>query len=150
MTTIPPIVKILHNIDDTEQFSEELANYVNRLISFDDVEGVAAEPNTLTKEIYFMFFLGALLATKYEFEINTKQEPGKPDILLKTPWYHAIFEIMVVDSETDEMMQNGIEETIKQIDEKGYWKELGHLPLPIYKIGIACHGKKCLVKTVLH
>jgi hypothetical protein len=31
-----------------------------------------------------------------------------------------------------------------------YWHELKKSPLPVYKIGIACHGKKCLVRTILH
>ncbi|MCL2815300.1 MAG: PD-(D/E)XK nuclease domain-containing protein [Oscillospiraceae bacterium] len=52
--------------------------------------------------------------------------------------------------DADEALRSKCAEALKQIDDKQYIHELRDSPLPIYKIGIACHGKSCLVNTVLY
>ncbi|MCL2159542.1 MAG: AAA family ATPase [Oscillospiraceae bacterium] len=37
-----------------------------------------------------------------------------------------------------------------QLDEKKYWHEFGDSKRPLYKVGIACCGTECVIKTVLH
>jgi len=141
---VPPIIKIMNNIDDTEQFSEQFADFISKGIPY------CGEDKERTKSLYMIFFLSLVLVTGYRHEINFKEEPGKPDVLIKTPWYDAIIEFKVSDSEIDEVLQKTAEEALRQIDDRRYWHELITSPIPLYKIGIACHGKKCRVKTVLH
>ena len=141
---IPKIIKIMNNIDNTEQFSEDFSEFISNGIPYCD------EDKERTKFLYMIFFLSLVCVTEYEHKINFKEEPGKPDILVKTPWYDAIFQINVSDSKTDEILQIKAEEALRQIDDRRYWHETIKSPIPLYKIGIACHGKKCRVKTVLH
>ena len=141
---VPKIIKIMNNIDDTERFSDEFADFISNGIPYCD------DDKERTKSIYMIFFLSLTCVTGYEHKINFKEEPGKPDILVKTPWYNAIFQINVSDSETDDILQTKAEEALRQIDDRKYCHESIKSPVPLYKIGIACHGKKCRVKTVLH
>ena len=96
-----------------------------------------------------MFFFTMLYILGHDCKSNREAGLGRADIMLWTPQYGAIFEFKVSESPTDTALEKQANEAIKQIDEKEYRHELRESLLPIYKIGIACHGKKCLVKTVL-
>jgi hypothetical protein len=69
--------------------------------------------------------------------------------MLKARNFNAIIEFKMADSSDGAALQKKANEAIKQIDGKEYWHDLKKSPLPVYKIGFACYGKKCLVKTVL-
>ena len=142
--SISKIVDIFSNISNMEQFSERLTDFASMALSYHDV--VKNE----TERLYHVFFFTMVYILGHDCKSNREAGLGRVDIMLQTPQYNAIFEIKTSDSATDSSLQKEADEAIKQIDEKEYWYDLKKSPLPIYKIGIACHGKKCLVKTVLH
>ena len=141
---IPKIVDIFSNISDTETFSAQLTDFASMALSFHDM--VKNE----TERLYHVFFFTLLYVMGYDCTSNREAGLGRADILLHTPQYHAVFEFKVSESPSDAAMENIANEAIKQIDEKEYWHGLKNSPLPVYKIGIACHGKKCRVNTVKH
>jgi len=141
---IPKIVNVFSNISNTEQFSEQLTDFASMALSYHDVVKNEAE------RLYQVFFFTMLYVLGYDCKSNREAGLGRADIMLRTPQYNAILEIKTSDSAADASLQKEADEAIKQIDGKEYWHELRESPLPMYKIGIACHGKKCLVKTVLH
>jgi hypothetical protein len=141
---IPKIFEIFGNIADTEQFSEQLTDFASMALSYHDIVKNEAE------RLYHVFFFTLLYMMGYDCQSNRETGLGRADILLQTPQYNAIFEFKISDSEKDAVLQKEAEEAIRQIDEKEYWHEVRKSILPLYKIGIACHGKKCLVKTILH
>ena len=141
---IPRIIDIFNNISDTEQFSQRLTDFASMALSYHDVVKNEAE------RLYHVFFFTLLYAMGHECHSNREAGLGRADILLQTPQYNAILEFKTSGSAAGLSLQKEADEAIKQIDDKEYWHGLMKSPLPIYKIGIACHGKKCLVKTVLH
>ena len=141
---IPEIIGIFGNIADTKQFSEQLTDFASMALSYHDMVKDEAE------RLYHVFFFTLLYMMGYDCRSNREAGLGRADILLRTPQYNAIFEFKTSDSEKDAALQKEAERAIGQIDEKEYWHEVKNSPLPLYKIGIACHGKKCFVKTVLH
>ena len=141
---IPKIVDIFSNISNTEQFSKQLTDFASMALSYHDVVKNEAE------RLYHVFFFTMLYVLGHDCKSNREAGLGRADILLQTPQYNAIFEFKVSKSPTDTALEKKADEAIKQIDTKEYWHNLKKSPLSIYKIGIACHGKKCLVKTVLH
>jgi hypothetical protein len=141
---IPKIVDIFNNISDTEQFSERRTDFASMALSYHDVVKNEAE------RLYHVFFFTLLYVMGHDCNSNREAGLGRADIILQTPQYNAVFEFKTSDSATDSSLQKEADEAIKQIDDKEYWHELRKTSLPVYKIGIACHGKKCLVKTVLH
>ena len=70
--------------------------------------------------------------------------------MIKSRKFIAIIEFKTSTSPADAALEKECDKALKQIDEKEYWHEVRNSSLPVYKIGIACCGKKCLVKTVLH
>jgi hypothetical protein len=141
---IPQIIRIFGNIADTKQFGEQLTDFASMALSYHDVTKNEAE------RLYHVFFFTLLYVMGHECKSNREAGMGRADILLHTPQYNAIFEFKASASEKDAALQKKAEEAIRQIDEKEYWHETKNSLLPLYKIGIAFHGKKCLVKTVLH
>jgi len=100
--------------------------------------------------VYHVFFLGLVYSLGYECKSNLEAGLGRFDIALKAPRFAAVIEFKVAKGEDDKAMQAGVKEALSQIDEKEYWREFLGTDLPVYKIGISCRGKKCLVGTVLH
>jgi hypothetical protein len=141
--SIPRIIEIFNDIADTRRFDEQLTEFASMTLSYHDVV------KNNTESLYHVFFFGLLYAVGYDCESNREAGLGRPDIFLRTPEYNAIFEFKVSESETDEALRRETEIALAQIDKKEYWPELVNSPLPVYKIAIACCGKKCLVKTVL-
>jgi len=140
---IPKIVDIFSNISTTEQFSAQLTDFASMALSYHDVVKNEAE------RLYHVFFFTMLYVLGHDCESNRETGMGRVDILLKTPQYTAIFEFKVSESPADAALEKEVDAAIRQIDEKEYWHDLKKQATPIYKIGIACHGKKCLVKTIL-
>ncbi|MCL2813110.1 MAG: ATP-binding protein [Oscillospiraceae bacterium] len=141
---IPKIIGIFGNIADTKQFSEQLTDFASMALSYHDIVKDEAE------RLYHVFFFALLYMMGYDCQSNREAGLGRADILLRTPQYNAIFEFKTSGSPKDEALQKEAEEAIRQIDGQEYWHEVKDSPLPLYKIGIACHGKKCFVKTILH
>jgi hypothetical protein len=112
-------------------------------LSFHDVVKNEAE------KLYHVFFFALLYVMGHDCKSNREAGLGRADILLQTKQYNAIFEFKVSKSSSSAALEKEADNAIKQIDEKDYRHEFRSSSLPIYKIGIACHGKKCLVKTVL-
>jgi len=142
--SISKITDIFDNISDVDQFSERLTDFASMALSYHDMEKKEAE------SLYHVFFFTLMYVMDLDCKSNREAGLGRADILVQTPEYSAILEFKTSDSPTDEALKAKTEEAIKQIDEKEYWHEVRHSPLPVYKVGVACCGKKCLVKAVLH
>jgi hypothetical protein len=142
--SVSEIGDIFSNISDTEKFSKRLTDFTSMTLSYHDIIKDNIEA------LYHVFFFSMLYVMGFDCKSNREAGLGRADIILKTPIYNAVLEFKVSDSEKDEALEKECDEAIKQIDDKEYWHELRNSPLLVYKIGIACHGKKCLVKTVLH
>jgi len=140
----PKIIKLFDDLSDLDEFSAQLTEFASMTLSYHDIikEDVEA--------LYHVFFFTLLYVMGYECKSNREAGMGRADILLYTPQYNAVIEFKVADSGDDAALAAKCEAAIAQIDSKEYWHELRNSPLPVYKIGIACHGKKCLAYTVLH
>jgi hypothetical protein len=141
---VPKIAKLFDDLSDVEEFSAQLADFASMTLSYHDIIKDNIEA------LYHVFFFTLLYVLGYECKSNREAGLGRADILLWTPQYNAVLEFKIAESDADTALQEKCDEAIRQIDEKEYWHELRNSPLPVYKIGIACYGKKCLVKTVLH
>jgi len=137
------LVNIFKVINNTDLFSKRLTDFTSMVLSYNDFKA-------RDEWVYHVFFLGLVYSLGYECISNLESGLGRFDIVMKSRKFNAVIEFKVADSSNDAVLQKKADEAIIQIDEKEYWHELRKSPLPIYKIGIACHGKKCLVKTVLH
>jgi hypothetical protein len=137
------LYNIFANISNVEVFSKRLTDFTNMVLSFNDFK-------VQDEWVYHVFFLGLVYSLNYECKSNLEAGLGRFDIMIKSSKFSAVIEFKTSDSEKDAALQKECGEAIKQIDDKEYWHELKKSPLPVYKIGIACHGKKCLVNTVLH
>ena len=100
--------------------------------------------------VYHVFFLGLVYSLGYECKSNLEAGLCRFDIFLKTHGFNAIIEFKVAKKDADSALKKEADAALKQIEEKEYWQTAKGSLLPLYKIGIACHGKKCLVKTKLH
>lgn len=137
------LYSIFAGISNVDLFSRQLTDFTSMVLSFNDFKA-------RDEWVYHVFFLGLVYSLGYECRSNLESGLGRFDIMMKSSRFSAVIEFKVADSETDTALQKKVDEAVSQIDDKEYWHELRKSPLPIYKIGIACHGKKCLVKTVLH
>jgi GTP-sensing pleiotropic transcriptional regulator CodY len=134
---------IFANINNVDVFSKELTDFVSMVLSYNDFKARA-------EWVYHVFFLGLVYSLGYECKSNIEAGLGRFDIMMKSRKFNAVIEFKVSDSETDTALNKEADAALAQIDSKEYWHEVRTSPMPIYKIGIACCGKKCLVKTVLH
>jgi len=137
------LAAIFAGIGEVETFSEQLTEFVSMVLSYNDFKESA-------EWVYHVFFLGLVYSLGYECKSNLEAGLGRFDIALKTPDFAAVIEFKVAKNDKAKAMQAGVKEALSQIDEKEYWREFRNSPLPVYKVGISCHGKKCLVGTVLH
>jgi len=134
---------IFAKISDVDSFSIRLTAAVSMALSYYDfVKQVEC--------VYHFFFLGLVFTLGYECKSNQEAGMGRFDILIKSPEFSAVIEFKSVASSTNKALETGTEAALKQIDEKEYFHDLLNIEVPIYKIGIACHGKKCLVKAIRH
>lgn len=134
---------IFNDISNPDLFSERLGDFVSMLLSTHDIQNTA-------ERIYHVFFLGMVHALGYECKSNLEAGNGRFDIVLRAKTFNAVLEFKHSKAYKDEKLLDKAQEALDQIDEKEYWREFGDSDLPIYKIGLACCGNKCKVKTVLH
>jgi len=134
---------IFADIGNVEAFSKQLTEFVSMVLSYNDFKESA-------EWVYHVFFLGLVYSLGYECKSNLEAGLGRFDIAMKSPKFAAVIEFKVSGDDDDKAMQAGVKEALAQIDEKEYWWEFRNSGLPVYKIGISCHGKKCLAGTVLH
>jgi hypothetical protein len=136
------LVNIFKVITNTDLFSKRLTDFTSMVLSYNDFKA-------RDEWVYHVFFLGLVYSLGYECTSNLESGLGRFDIMMKSRKFNTVIEFKVADSSDDAALQKRADEAIKQIDEKEYWHDLRKSPLPTYKIGIACYGKKCWVKTVL-
>jgi hypothetical protein len=149
---------IFNGISNVEVFSKQLTDFVSMALSYHErvtnVNVVHMQFTPIKKEsaewVYHVFFLGLVYSLGYECKSNLEAGLGRFDIMIKSRRFCAILEFKPAQDNADETLRERVEEAIAQIDDKEYWHELRHSPLPVYKIGIACCGKKCLAKALLH
>jgi hypothetical protein len=137
------LADIFRGIRETETFSRKLTDFTSMVLSYNDIK--ARE-----EWVYHIFFLGLVYSLGYECTSNLEAGLGRFDIFLKTHGFNAVIEFKVAKSSADDALAKEADKAVVQIAEKEYWHVAKDAQLPLYKIGIACHGKKCLVKTVLH
>jgi hypothetical protein len=142
------LVEIFKQIHDVEAFSEQLTKFASMILSYHDVKEES------TEGIYHVFFLGLIHALGYKCTSNKEAGLGRFDILIEAQSFNAVIEFKKFETNSKttskSMLENKAIEALNQIDDKEYWNDIKDSPLPLYKIGIACRGKKCLVKTVIH
>jgi len=136
------LCEIFSGIQDTDSFSSKLTDFTSMRLSYHDI-GDSLETT------YHVFSLGLYIGADYECVSNLEAGLGRFDILLKAKTFNAIIEFKVSETAGDDSLDKGADKALTQIEEKEYWRAVKDSQLPLYKIGIACHGKKCLVKTVL-
>ena len=137
------LAAIFAGIGDVEAFSVQLTEFVSMVLSYNDFKERA-------EWVYHVFFLGMVYSLGYECRSNLESGLGRFDILVQSRRFSAVIEFKAVKSASTAALQKGADAALSQIDCKEYLHELRDSPLPVYKIGIACCGKKCLVKTVLY
>jgi len=134
---------IFEGITDVDAFGKKLTDFVSMVLSYNDFKAQA-------EWVYHVFFLGLVHSLGYECKSNLEAGLGRFDIAMRSDNFCAVIEFKVAKTKTKAALEAKCAEALAQIDEKEYWRELTGSPLPVYKIGIACHGKKCLAKAVLH
>jgi hypothetical protein len=134
---------IFSNIADTEAFDRKLEKLIMNLFSYYDA-------GRETENAYHMFFLGMIKAFGMDCKTNREDGLGRPDIVAETLNAVIIIEFKAVNEKSGETLNSRLSEALAQIDERKYWHAYLDADKPIYKTGIACHGKKCMIKTVLH
>ena len=130
-----------------ELFGELLQEFTLKSMSSFDI------PDNEPERSYHLFVLGLLVTLGDIFEVKPNRESGygRYDIMLiphdKKRW-GIILEFKKVMSTSEETLATSAQKALDQIKDKGYAQEL--LDRSISKItafGIACKGKKVLVKT---
>jgi len=131
---------IFGGISDVEMFGKRLTDFMSMALSYNDFKAQA-------EWVYHVFFLGLAHSLGYECKSNLEAGLGRFDIMMRSHSFGAVIEFKVSKSSRDAALAKVCDAAIAQIDAKEYMRELRDSPLPVYKIGIACHGKKCLVKV---
>ena len=134
---------IFAGIADVDSFSRQLTEFTSMVLSYNDFKARA-------EWVYHVLFFGLVYSLGYECKSNIEAGLGRFDIMIKSRRFCAVIEFKVSDSGTDAALNKSADEALVQIDAKEYWHGLKDSPAPLYKIGIACHGKKCMAKTILH
>jgi len=135
-------IGIFDTIENTEEFSRKLTNFISMRLSYFD-----AASNELEK-IYHVFIFGMVLLLGYKCTSNLEAGFGRYDILIEAPRFSAVIEFK--QSKTQKGLNKDVNAALAQIDDKKYYAPVLERKLPIYKIGIACYKKSCVVKSVLY
>ena len=134
---------IFAGIENVGQFGRELTEFVSMVLSYNDFR-------EQDEWVYHVFFLGLVYSLGYDCKSNLEAGLGRFDITVQSNRFRAVIEFKAAGKPDDAALEREAEAALRQIDGKEYWRALKNSPLPLYKIAIACHGKKCLVKAVLH
>jgi len=135
-------IGIFESIEDAESFSRKLTNFLSMRLSYFD-----ANANELEKT-YHVFIFGMVLLLGYKCTSNLEAGFGRYDILIEAPKFSAVIEFK--QSKTLKSLDKDVQTALSQIDERRYYAPVLERGLPIYKIGIACYKKSCMVKSLLH
>ena len=133
---------IFDNIENTGEFDRKLTNFISMKLSYFDLDA-----NELEK-IYHVFIFGMILLLGYKCTSNLEAGFGRYDIFIEAPKFSAVIEFKQSESRQD--LEKDMQAALAQIDDKQYYAPVLEKKLPIYKIGIACYKKTCMVKTILH
>jgi len=132
---------IFNNINDTEEFSSQLKDFIDFRLSYYDTD--KNEP----ERIYHVFLFGMALAAKYKCVSNKESGFGRYDLMIEGNMFNAVLEFKKAGSESE--LEKKAEEALLQIDKKKYYAGVKNSK-PVYKVGISCYKTVCMVKTVLH
>ena len=135
-------IDIFENIADTEKFSRRLTNFISMRLSCFDTDSGELE------RTYHVFIFGMMLVLGYKCTSNLEAGFGRYDILVEAEKFCAIMEFK--QSKSLKALGKDTRVALKQIDDRHYHSAVLERKLPVYKIGIACYKKACMVKTVLH
>ncbi|MCL2665988.1 MAG: PD-(D/E)XK nuclease domain-containing protein, partial [Defluviitaleaceae bacterium] len=120
----------------------KLTNFISVRLSYFDAESKELE------KTYHVFIFGMVLLLGYKCASNLEAGFGRYDILIEAPMFSAVIEFK--QSKTAENLEQDVKTALSQIDERRYYAPVLEKGLPIYKIGIACYKKSCVVKSALH
>ncbi|MCL2159400.1 MAG: ATP-binding protein [Oscillospiraceae bacterium] len=135
-------IDIFNNIDRTEEFSRKLTALISMKLSIFDTDSGELE------KTYHVFIFGMILLLGYKCTSNLEAGFGRYDILIEAPKFSAVIEFK--KSKSLKTLEKDVQTALKQIDDKQYYAPVVERGLPIYKIGIACYKKACIVKNHLH
>ncbi|MCL2815267.1 MAG: ATP-binding protein, partial [Oscillospiraceae bacterium] len=133
---------IFDHIANTDVFSRKLTNFLSMRLSYFDADSDELE------KTYHVFIFGMVLLLGYRCASNLEAGFGRYDIQIEAPQFSAVLEFK--RSETPKDLDKDVQTALSQIDEKQYYAPVLGRGLPVYKIGIACYKKACVVKSVLH
>ena len=133
---------IFDNIENTEEFDRKLTNFISMKLSYFDADSSELE------KTYHVFVFGMVLLLGYKCSSNLEAGFGRYDILIEAPKFCAVIEFK--QSKSQKSLVKDAQAALKQIDERQYFHPFLEKGLPIYKIGMACYRKACIVKTVLN
>ena len=133
---------IFEHIANTDVFSRRLTNFLSMRLSYFEADSGELE------KTYHVFIFGMVLLLGYRCASNLEAGFGRYDIQIEAPQFSAVLEFK--RSETPKDLDKDVQTALSQIDEKQYYAPVLGRGLPVYKIGIACYKKACVVKSVLH
>lgn len=128
---------------DAEQAQEMFTLYMHRVISIRD-NNVRDE----LKENFYQGIMVGLLSFMDEWKVRSSEESGDGycDITVRIP-AEKIGIIIELKFREDEKMEEGVDEALKQIEEKRYdevFADEGYTT--VIKYGMACYKKRCRIK----
>jgi len=133
---------IFDNIENTAVFDRKLTNFISMKLSYFDANADELE------KIYHVFIFGMVLLLGYKCTSNLEAGFGRYDILIEAPKFCAVIEFKRSESKQD--LEKDVQAALEQIDDMQYYSPVLEKGLPVYKIGMACYKKSCMIKTVLH
>ena len=137
------LYRIFNDRRDLDLMSTRLTKFFSMALSYHDY-GESIE------QTYHAFFLGAVWTLRYECKSNREAGFGRYDIAIKAHDFSAVIEFKTALSHSNEDLDKAVDDALAQIDRMEYWQEFSRNDLPVYKIGVACFKKKCVVKVDEH
>ena len=131
---------IFKNIGNTDDFSNQLKDFINYRLSYFDTD--KNEP----EKIYHIFLFGMALGAKFKCTSNKESGFGRYDLLIEGDTFNAVLEFKKSDNINE--LEKKADEALNQIDKQKYYAVIKNSK-PVYKIGVACFKTECTVKTVL-
>ena len=122
---------------DENGLQNSIGDLLFKVISFYDYD----------ENFYHAFVAGVLAVSQYDVKSNRENGEGRTDVTVKDIEHvrAAVFEFKI--AQTPDELEERAHAAIKQIDEKGYAKQLAYDGYrEIIKIGIGYFKKRCVVK----
>lgn len=135
-TVLETIVRQMWTCDENG-LQSSIGDLLFKVISFYDYD----------EEFYHAFVAGILAVSQYDVKSNRENGEGRTDVTVKDVEHvrAAVFEFKI--AETPDDLEERAVAAIKQIEEKGYAKQLAYDGYrEIIKIGIGYFRKRCFVK----